>query len=847
MSRRISSIVRIMFSFVVVVIFVALVLPSCVSAKADGALPSSIDLSTDPYYGSFFPQIGYQEGGSCASWATTYYQFTYEVARLKNWNVKYSNYYKFSPKYVYDYVNYGDSSVGSELSDCYKVLQELGSVRYSEFDANPDLGDNSWFIITTQDGNGNTVMNYNATVFSLRTALKTRITDYYAEHIVTHAQNETVTTPDITSFDDSDLIGIKTKLSQGHVLVISTFVRSFTVGTLDYNGDYDGEQIVLKVNGDNGDAHAVTIVGYDDNIWYDFNGNDIAEDWEKGAFKLANSWGTLWRNDGFVWVAYDALNAVSNYSDPSYFVRTPAFYEYEYNYIDVAEFAPQLTVGFTITQSNRAGYSVTLCRNSYPSDITSGTYYDGSSCLGRREYTGGNPPFVQVPIDFDGNYGQDAAPTERMFILDCSNDVAYHGLYDTQDPAVYSIVISDLSADNRSTYISEVVWRNSSGNVLDSNQTSVSLDGTSHAYQYGTLITSVSLNTNTLPTLLVGYSAQLTATILPANATSGVLWISSNPNIATVDSNGVVTSVGLGSTTITAVAKDGSGYSASCSLITTHYMYGNIIYTNKNQDARRVQFKFNANEVYSSVTIHIGSREFNVTRPQSGAFDQWIDNNRVKVIFTQEVQSTSVEWDVQIRLAQSTIAGGTETIWIEFSDGTNTTRNFSEYGFVFWASSIRGSVYETMSTATLMEGYELNLGCDCDLYNSFTAETSSFQYVATGLAVAIKYDNAYNGESSIYEIVYVVLYGDVVGNGVIGDCVIGFEDAVAVLRHAAETQLLNGALIKLAADVDHDGDITVSDAQTIMDYYYDMGTINQSYCPPVPDDVCFGNNTVIFA
>ena len=120
-------------------------------------------------------------------------------------------------------------------------------------------------------------------------------------------------------------------------------------------------------------------------------------------------------------------------------------------------------------------------------------------------------------------------------------------------------------------------------------------------------------------------------------------------------------------------------------------------------------------------------------------------------------------------------------------------------------------------------------------------------YIATGLAFALKYDNAFDGESRIYKIIYVVLYGDVAGNGVIGDCMITVSDSLAVLQHAAQTNMINSALLQLAADVDHDGSITNNDAQIILSYSVGMGTIDQSYCPPVPDSVCFGNNTVIFA
>ncbi|WP_370980241.1 Ig-like domain-containing protein [Agaribacterium sp. ZY112] len=59
--------------------------------------------------------------------------------------------------------------------------------------------------------------------------------------------------------------------------------------------------------------------------------------------------------------------------------------------------------------------------------------------------------------------------------------------------------------------------------------------------------------------LKVTKSQALTANFSPANASNKlVTWTSTNPNVASVDPNGVVTGTNVGSTTITAVSKDGS-------------------------------------------------------------------------------------------------------------------------------------------------------------------------------------------------------------------------------------------------------------------------------------------------
>ena len=66
---------------------------------------------------------------------------------------------------------------------------------------------------------------------------------------------------------------------------------------------------------------------------------------------------------------------------------------------------------------------------------------------------------------------------------------------------------------------------------------------------------------------IVGDRLQLTATILPDNATDkSISWKSSNTDVAMVNSEGIVVVVGAGLANITATTNDGSNLSASCSI-----------------------------------------------------------------------------------------------------------------------------------------------------------------------------------------------------------------------------------------------------------------------------------------
>ncbi len=68
--------------------------------------------------------------------------------------------------------------------------------------------------------------------------------------------------------------------------------------------------------------------------------------------------------------------------------------------------------------------------------------------------------------------------------------------------------------------------------------------------------------------LTEGDSGQLTATV-STTTSAQVTWTSSDPSVATVDSTGKVTAIGVGTATITATTTDGSNLSASCAVNVT--------------------------------------------------------------------------------------------------------------------------------------------------------------------------------------------------------------------------------------------------------------------------------------
>lgn len=84
------------------------------------------------------------------------------------------------------------------------------------------------------------------------------------------------------------------------------------------------------------------------------------------------------------------------------------------------------------------------------------------------------------------------------------------------------------------------------------------------------MVSGITLNPYEGLELVEGNSSKITATVVPSNATnSSVKWVSSSPDVATVDDSGNVTALKAGSTTITCTAVDGSGVSATCHVTVT--------------------------------------------------------------------------------------------------------------------------------------------------------------------------------------------------------------------------------------------------------------------------------------
>lgn len=194
----------------------------------------------------------------------------------------------------------------------------------------------------------------------MREALSYRITDY---KYLSYASYSGKMTP-ITLPSSGCLSVMKSLLNSGNVLTFSTDIGQWDYQQLNnqYNSEFNNQYVCIKRfnSGDFTKSHAMTIVGYDDNITYDLNGDNIIQDYEKGAFKIANSWGTYYGNDGFIWVMYDALNKKSIANIQNVSGREPVLTDYGYYFITVDSYPLDLIAEVTITHSDRNQFYIDL-------------------------------------------------------------------------------------------------------------------------------------------------------------------------------------------------------------------------------------------------------------------------------------------------------------------------------------------------------------------------------------------------------------------------------------------------------------------------------------------------------
>ncbi len=393
-------------------------------AGAGGVATANLPASVDNSLLNCFPPVRSQGSlGSCAAFSSTYYVATHMTGLARGWNNRDNtdNSRKFSPKWTYNFANDGQDN-GSWFTTNIDVMLKLGIATWADFpyagSPAPNTNYRAWALDST----------------TWRDAVNYRM-----------AQAGRVQNIDT----DAGQANVKALLNNGYLILYATDIYGwqFTQFSNDPSTTADDALVGRKVcyiAKSSSSGHAMTIVGYDDNVWTDINKNGKVDPGEKGAFKIVNSWGTNWglldannnyvtvSTDGFAWIAYDALRGTSAVtgadnsnragSDDPYHT---AFWGNEVYWVTARPaYAPTLLAQFTFSAPRRSDMGITL-GVSNTSTTTPQTYFPTTTNYGWQGSFGDDEAFQNLGGSFGLN-GLSANTTTGTFVMDLT-DLALDG------------------------------------------------------------------------------------------------------------------------------------------------------------------------------------------------------------------------------------------------------------------------------------------------------------------------------------------------------------------------------------------------------------------------------------
>ncbi|AXG70548.1 papain family cysteine protease [Kordia sp. SMS9] len=223
-------------------------IPMASTPFAGDELPSTFDLSNR------MPPAGDQgRQSSCVAWAVGYacksYQEKYEEGSSFFNGGAINKNAVFSPSFIYNQINNGVDG-GSLFIDALNLVSQQGAVKWSDMPYNES-------DYTTRPNN------------NIKDRAKKYKIDFWRQ---------------VNAADSKE---VKAQLNAGFPVIIGAMIdRGFvnngrnSVGQDFIWNNYSGQQL---------GGHAMIVVGYDDN---------------RSAFKVLNSWGQNWGNNGYCWISY---------------------------------------------------------------------------------------------------------------------------------------------------------------------------------------------------------------------------------------------------------------------------------------------------------------------------------------------------------------------------------------------------------------------------------------------------------------------------------------------------------------------------------------------------------------
>ena len=312
-------------------------------------------------------------------------------------------------------------------------------------------------------------------------------------------------------------------------------------------------------------------------------------------------------------------------------------------------------------------------------------------------------------------------------------------------------------------------------------------------------VTSISLNRSSL-TMEATDTFQLQASVYPSNAADQrVQWTSSDPAVASVDENGLVTALKKGTATVTAAALDGSGVTRTCQVTVSNTAY---ICTQPEQMESPHDYPDSCTDVWLYTSP--GAQKLYVTFDERTCMEDGFD-----YLYIYDGNGQQIGKYTGTELAGTTVTVPGDTVKIQInSDGSGSEWGFKVTGIRAEASAVVVNPIGGDNAPTCrVDGQTLTVTCDRACVAAY--KDADGNYVRLTPTANADGSYSYTLPEGVSEVT-VAVRGDLDGDGKLTA-----KEARRVMTAVTRADSLD-ALQMLCADLNGDGKISAMEARQIL-------------------------------
>ena len=312
-------------------------------------------------------------------------------------------------------------------------------------------------------------------------------------------------------------------------------------------------------------------------------------------------------------------------------------------------------------------------------------------------------------------------------------------------------------------------------------------------------VTSISLNRSSL-TMEATDTFQLQASVYPSNAADQrVQWTSSDPAVASVDENGLVTALKKGTATVTAAALDGSGVTRTCQVTVSNTAY---ICTQPEQMESPHDYPDSCTDVWLYTSP--GAQKLYVTFDERTCMEDGFD-----YLYIYDGNGQQIGKYTGTELAGTTVTVPGDMVKIQInSDGSGSEWGFKVTGIRAEASAVVvNPIGGDNAPACQVDGQTLTVTCDRACVAAYKdADGNYVRLIPTANANG---SYSYTLPEGVAEVT-VAVRGDLDGDGKLTA-----KEARRVMTAVTRADSLD-ALQMLCADLNGDGKISAMEARQVL-------------------------------